>query len=230
MSFPLDENEPQTHTLSAQELPRQGLHHDPRHTPEEVALYRAFGGAITGIMEHQRLLFEHQQRHERCLVDMGRHTGDNLQSLKDELKEFIMTALDDLKKNIGDLIAEGTADITALVQRASQQSQQQGGASESDLQQLADNVAQATKSMHDAFMAATGTSVPSTAPSGNPSNATDSGSSSGSSSASPSPSEPPPATSPGDTSSQTGATSGDQSSSDQSSGTTIGPESFKSGA
>lgn len=218
--------------LTGEEFANRAYPPNSRHTRAEVDLYEAYGGAFKELLQLQRLLYEHQQ-------STHAHVCGEFKELKTELqtyiKETIMAAIDDLKKNIGDLIAEGTADITALVQRAAQQGQSQGGASEQDLQKLADDVAEATRTMHSAFMQATGTSVPSTSSSGASSNATDT-SSSGSSSTSGSTSgsdASAPATSPssGDqsgVSSSPSETSSDQSSS--SGATTVGPESFKSGA
>jgi len=164
---------------------------DTRISKEELDLHRAFGHAVTEMLEQQQTLFHQLRRTEHEL----KH------ALSDQTRT-IMSALDDLKKNIADLIAEGTADLTAVVQKLQENSQHQGGVNEDEIEKLAQDVARATASMHSAFLAATGTPVPETAPSGAPSNAT---------------SEPKPSDAPEPKPESSGAT-------------TISPESFKSGA
>lgn len=176
--------------------------HDPHRDPHDQ-LEQEEARAWVELLQHQRLLSEQQKRLEKLLI---------------EGTTKIMAAIDDLKTNIAALIAEGTADVTALVQKLQTQAGATGGASESDLATLAANVAQATTALHSAFQTATGVPVPATNASGEPSNAID-------------PSAP-----------ATGDQSGSQSSAPASSPepaptqdsapavTTIGPDSFKSGA
>jgi gas vesicle protein len=174
---------------------------DTRISKEELDLHRAFGHAVTEMLAQQQTLFHQFEKHKR---ELGHEFTHALSHALSEQTRTIMSALDDLKKNIADLIAEGTADLTAVVQKLKESSQHQGGVSEDEIEELAQNVARATETMHTTFLAATGVPVPETAPSGAPSNAT-----SDSSSAAPDkPSDAP-----------------------ESAGTTtISPESFKSGA
>jgi gas vesicle protein len=170
---------------------------DTRISKEELDLHRAFGHAVTEMLAQQQTLFHQFEKHKREL-------GHEFTHALSEQTRTIMSALDDLKKNIADLIAEGTADLTAVVQKLKESSQHQGGVSEDEIEELAQNVARATETMHTTFLAATGVPVPETAPSGAPSNAT-----SDSSSAAPDkPSDAP----------------------ENAGTTTISPESFKSGA
>jgi hypothetical protein len=79
--------------------------------------------------------------------------------LNQELKDYIMAAIDNLKTDLANLIAEATADITALLAKINSQSNQDPA-----IVALSDQAKAATQTLHDAFTNATNVVPPTVNP------------------------------------------------------------------